>query len=211
MQDIHYGLIMIAGLIATASPGPATLAIASTSMNSGRRHGVAIALGILTGSFMWSFLAAFGMAAVMYANTWLFETFRYIGAAYLLFLAYKSFKSALSPKPLILANTARLSVKRDYLRGLAIHLTNPKVILFFGALYSMGVPSTVGIEGLLSIILLIGLQSTFLFVGYAVLFSHAPVRSFYFKMRRGFDFVFAFFFGAAGIKILTSKLSDLTN
>lgn len=211
MQEIHYGLILIAAFIATASPGPATLAIASTSMNSGRRHGIAMALGILTGSLVWSFLAAFGMAAVMYANVWLFDIFRYFGAAYLLFLAYKSFKSVLSPKKLTLESTETFSVRKDYLRGLAIHLMNPKAILFFGALYSMGVPNTVGIDGLLSIILLIGMQSACLFLGYAVLFSCAPVRDFYLKMRRFFDFVFAFFFGAAGIKIFMSKLSDLTD
>ena len=208
MQDIQYGLILMAALVATGSPGPATLAIAGTSMNFGRRHGVVMALGILTGSFIWSFSAAFGMAALMYANVWLFDIFRYLGAAYLLYLAYKSFKSALSPKEFELQKTARLSLKSVYLRGLTIHLTNPKVILFFGALYSMGVPSTVGIEGLLSIILLVGLQSACLFIGYAMLFSYAPVRHFYFKMSRAFDTVFAFFFGVAGIKILMSKLNS---
>ncbi|MEP3351495.1 MAG: LysE family translocator [Marinomonas sp.] len=207
MQDIQYGLILMAALVATGSPGPATLAIAGTSMNFGRRHGIVMALGILTGSFIWSFSAAFGMAALMYANAWLFDIFRYFGAAYLLYLAYKSFKSVLSPKELILKKTATLSLRGAYLRGLAIHLTNPKVILFFGALYSMGVPSTVGIEGLLSIILLVGLQSICLFIGYAMLFSYAPVRHFYFKMSRVFDTVFAFFFGVAGVKILMSKLN----
>ncbi|MFT2098114.1 LysE family translocator [Marinomonas sp. 2405UD66-6] len=208
MQEIQYGLILMAALVATGSPGPATLAIAGTSMNFGRRHGVVMALGILTGSFIWSFSAAFGMAALMYANVWLFDIFRYLGAAYLLYLAYKSFKSALSPKEFELQKTAILSLKSVYLRGLAIHLTNPKVILFFGALYSMGVPSTVGIDGLMSIILLVGLQSACLFIGYAMLFSYAPVRHFYFKMSRAFDTVFAFFFGVAGIKILMSKLSS---
>jgi len=207
MQEIHYGLILVAAFVATASPGPATLAIAGTSMNSGRRHGMAIALGILTGSFIWSLSAAFGMAALMYANAWLFDLLRYFGAAYLLFLAYKSFKSVLSHKELVLENTASLSVKHDYLRGLAIHLTNPKAILFFGALYSMGVPSTVGIDGLLSIIFLVGLQSACLFLGYAVLFSNQRIRQGYFKMKRGFDAVFALMFGAAGIKILLSKLA----
>ncbi|MBD5769592.1 LysE family translocator [Marinomonas colpomeniae] len=207
MQDIHYGLIMIAALIATGSPGPATLAIAGTSMNFGHRHGIVMALGILTGSFIWSFSAAFGMAALMYANAWLFDIFRYFGAAYLLYLAYKSFKSALSPKELILERTVGFSIRSAYLRGLAIHLTNPKVILFFGALYSMGVPSTVGIDGLLSIIFLVGIQSACLFIGYALLFSYAPVRHFYFKMSRVFDTAFAFFFGVAGIKILLSKLT----
>ncbi len=207
MQDIHYGLILFAALVATGSPGPATLAIAGTSMNFGRRHGIVMAFGILTGSFIWSFSAAFGMAALMYANAWLFDIFRYFGAAYLLYLAYKSFKSALSPKELILEKTVQFSIRSAYLRGLAIHLTNPKVILFFGALYSMGVPSTVGIDGLLSIIFLVGIQSACLFIGYALLFSYVPVRHFYFKMSRAFDTVFAFFFGVAGIKILLSKLT----
>ncbi|MGJ8647503.1 MAG: hypothetical protein ACSHXJ_11425 [Marinomonas colpomeniae] len=68
-----------------------------------------------------------------------------------------------------------------------------------------------GLIMIAAFILFIGIQGACLFVGYAVLFSHAPVRDFYFKMRRGFDLVFAFFFGAAGIKIFMSKLSDLTN
>ncbi|AEF55943.1 LysE family translocator [Marinomonas posidonica] len=207
MQDIHYGLILIAAFVATASPGPATLAIAGSAMSSGRRHGVATAFGILTGSFIWSFSGAFGMAAVMYANAWLFDILRYFGAAYLLFLAFKSFKSVLHPKSITLEQIPSKSLKADYLRGLAIHLTNPKVILFFGALYSMGVPSTVDMDGLLSIIFLIGMQSMCLFLGYALLFSQAKIRTLYFRMSRVFDSLFTLFFGIAGIKILMSKLS----
>ncbi|KZN14233.1 LysE family translocator [Marinomonas sp. TW1] len=207
MQDIHYGLILMAAFVAVASPGPANLAIASTAMSSGRSHGVATALGVLTGSFIWSFSGAFGMAAVMYTNAWLFETLRYLGAAYLLFLAFKSFKSVVRPKPITLEQVPTKSLKVDYLRGLAIHLTNPKVILFFGALYSMGVPSDVEMDGLLSIIFLIGLQSLCLFLGYALMFSHEGFRRVYFRMSRVFDSLFTLFFGVAGVKMLLNKIN----
>lgn len=58
MLEIHYIPIMLAALVATASPGPATLSIAGASMSQGRTHGLILALGILTGSLIWSCAAA---------------------------------------------------------------------------------------------------------------------------------------------------------
>src|SRR3546814_5659941 len=63
-------LILAAALLASASPGPATLAIAGTSMKSGRKYGLTVAAGILTGSLVWSTAAAFGLGAALLANAW---------------------------------------------------------------------------------------------------------------------------------------------
>ncbi len=93
----------------------------------------------MTGSLIWSIGAAAGLSAVMLANAWLIETVRYLGAAYLLFLAFKSARRALRPgdaaEP---AGFAAGRPARLYMRGLALHLTNPKAILFFGSLHSFG-------------------------------------------------------------------------
>jgi len=51
---VHLTLIMIAAFIAVASPGPAVLAIAGTSMRAGRRTGLVFASGVTTGSLAWS-------------------------------------------------------------------------------------------------------------------------------------------------------------
>ncbi|XHY16993.1 hypothetical protein SuNHUV7_17860 (plasmid) [Pseudoseohaeicola sp. NH-UV-7] len=125
MIELNLPLILIAALLAGASPGPATLAIAGTSMTSGRRAGLALASGVTTGSFVWSVSAAFGLAAVMLANAWAFEIIRYAGAGYLLFLAYKSARSALQGAQLKTPALV-LSPRRAYSKGLALHLTNPK-------------------------------------------------------------------------------------
>lgn len=212
MQEIHYALILIGAFVAMASPGPATLAIASTSMNQGRVQGLALASGILTGSLFWSCSAAFGLGAVLFANVWLFESLRYIGAAYLLFLAYKSCRSAMANKTdenkiLAMTETKQTSLRSAYFRGLVIHLTNPKAILFLGSLFAMGMPSSVSTQGLLSVIVLLTVQSACVNFGYAVLFSNQRICQGYFKMKRAFDTVFALMFGAAGIKILLSKLN----
>jgi threonine/homoserine/homoserine lactone efflux protein len=73
---VHLTLIMIAAFIAVASPGPAVLAIAGTSMRAGRRTGLVFASGVTTGSLAWSIGAAAGLSAVMLANAWLIEAIR---------------------------------------------------------------------------------------------------------------------------------------
>jgi threonine/homoserine/homoserine lactone efflux protein len=207
LADVNLPLILLAALIATASPGPATLAIAGTSMASGRRYGLAMASGITTGSLAWSIGAAAGLSVVMLANAWVFEALRYGGAAYLLFLAFKTARSALTPGAVPAAKIKAPSLGAAYRRGLLLHLTNPKAILFFGALYAVGVPAGTSPATLALVIAAVGLQSFALFHGYALLFSSPPLAAGYAKLRRWFEAIFAVAFAAAGLKILTARLS----
>jgi threonine/homoserine/homoserine lactone efflux protein len=207
LADVNLPLILLAALIATASPGPATLAIAGTSMASGRRYGLAMASGITTGSLAWSIGAAAGLSVVMLANAWVFEALRYGGAAYLLFLAFKTARSALTPGAVPAAKIKAPSLGAAYRRGLLLHLTNPKAILFFGALYAVGVPAGTSPAALALVIAAVGLQSFALFHGYALLFSSPPLAAGYAKLRRWFEAIFAVAFAAAGLKILTARLS----
>jgi threonine/homoserine/homoserine lactone efflux protein len=203
---IHLTLIMIAALVAVASPGPAVLAIAGTSMKAGRRSGLIFASGVTTGSFTWSIGAAAGLSAVMLANAWLIELVRYCGAAYLLFLAFKSARSALTPGVTEPQGFASASPRRAFVRGLTLHLTNPKAILFFGSLYSFGVPADATLADLALIVAAVGIQSAVVLHGYALLFSNPVVVAGYLKLRRWFDGVFAVAFGYAGYKILSARL-----
>lgn len=95
---------------------------------------------------------------------------------------------------------------RAYGKGLALHLTNPKAILFFGALYSIGIPPDTGWQGLLIVIMSVGIQSLIMFHLYAIIFSSAPMTAAYARMKRGFEAVFAVAFGAGAFSILTARL-----
>ena len=206
MTDINLPLILLAALLAGASPGPATLTIAGTSMASGRQSGLAVAAGVTTGSFMWSVSAAFGLGAIMLANAWLFEIVRYAGAAYLGWLALKSARSAWMGAALKVPPVTQRSIRGHYAKGLALHLTNPKAVLFFGALYSVGVPPGTPVTALLTVILAVGTLSFTVFHGYALIFSSAPMTRAYARAKRGFEALFALFFGAAALRILTTRL-----
>ena len=205
LLDINLPLILLAALVASASPGPATLAIAGTSMGSGRASGLSLASGITTGSLMWSVSAALGLGAVMLANAWMFEVVRYFGAAYLMFLAYKSARSALSRKD-IATKPMTGSKSRLFTKGLLLHVTNPKAILFFGSLYSLGIPVGSSIGDLAIVIIAVGIQSVLIFHGYAILFSSKAMTRVYLRLRRWFEGAFAIGFGAASLKIITAKI-----
>lgn len=206
MEEINYLLIAAAALVAVASPGPATLAIMATSMSKGRIYGATIAAGILTGGLMWSVAAAFGLGAIMHANAWLFEVLRYIGAMYLLYLSYRSLRSVFTASELKTQVVEATSYGSVYLRGLLIHLTNPKAILFFGALYSLAIPAGTNAAGLVSVILFVATISASIFFGYAFIFSSEAVRNWYVRSQRMFNFAFGALFGFAGIRLLVTRL-----
>ncbi len=58
-------LVFSAYLFLTLSPGPANMAIMTTSMRQGRRSGIALACGVLTGSQLWTNLAALGVTSLI--------------------------------------------------------------------------------------------------------------------------------------------------
>lgn len=208
LPHVNLWLILGAALLASGTPGPANVAIAGTSLNAGRRLGLALASGVTTGSLMWSIAAASGLSALMLANAWVIEVIRYAGAGYLLFLGLKSAKSALTPHQPLLTGVSVSSPKRAYAKGLAIHLTNPKAIFFFGSVYSLGVPPTATFGEIVTVVIAVGIQSGLIFHGYALLFSSPPIARGYMKARRWFEAAFALAFVVLGLKILSAKLQS---
>lgn len=206
MNDINFPLILTAAFMATASPGPSTLAIAGTAMAQGRARALALVSGIVCGSWSWSIAAALGLGAVMQANAWTFELLRYFGAGYLLFLAYKSARSAMTPGSAQLRSVSAGSYRAAYGKGLAMHLANPKAILFFGALFSVGVPVSASPLQIASVVVAVGLQSICIFTAYALLFSNGRIVAVYLRLRRWFEGAFAVAFGIAGVALMVKKL-----
>ena len=207
LLDINLPLILVAALVAGASPGPATLAIAGTSMALGRGSGLSLASGITAGSLIWAISAAFGLGAIMLANAWVFEVIRYFGAAYLMYLAYKSARSVISSKEIKVKSLAG-SRSTLFTKGLLLQLTNPKAILFIGSLYSLGIPAGSSIQGLVIVISAVGSLGFVIFHGYAILFSSKAMTLLYLRLRRWFEGAFAIGFGAASFKILTARFQS---
>jgi threonine/homoserine/homoserine lactone efflux protein len=205
MSGFELLIVLAAWGIGAGSPGPATLTIASTAMDRGRRDGMLTGLGVLAGSSFWGLAAMFGMSALMLSNGWIVEVLRYLGAGYLLYLALKSLRSAITAAPLI-ATGGRTGLP-PFLKGLFVHLTNPKPIFGWGAVFAVLVPPGSDFTALITIYLSLVSVSAAIFIGYGALFAAGGVMRVYQRMKRGFELVFAALFGAAALKILTTRLT----
>ena len=133
MTGWELALLYIAWLIGGGSSGPATLALASTGMARGRKAALALAMGILVGSGAWAIAAAGGVSVAMVANAWLADSLRIIGVLYILWLAFKSIRSALRSGAPTMAAAMPAKPAKAFLGGLMLHVTNPKAILSWGA------------------------------------------------------------------------------
>ena len=196
-------LILMTALVATATPGPATLAISATAMGEGARPALRLALGVLCGSLIWSIAAALGLSALMLAQLWAVEVIRYAGAGYLAWLAWKSARAAWAGLP----PGARVPVRsRHFLRGLALHVTNPKAIFFFGALYSVMLSPGQSPAALAVVVAAVGVQSAVVFLGYALLFSRPGPTAAYRRAYRWIQGASAVLFGAFSVRLLTARI-----
>ena len=193
--------------LGAASPGPSNLAVMATAMNSGRRHALVFALGVVSGSTVWGMLAAFGLAAVMAQYSKALIAMKVLGGLYLLWLSFKSLRSALAVRPPAQVDAAaghgtNLSL---YLRGAAMHLTNPKAIFTWLSIVTLALPADVQRGDALLIVAGCALIGLGVFGGYAIVFSTRSARTLYFRMRRGVDGMLAAVFGYAGIRMLASS------
>lgn len=197
--------LFLAWALAAGSPGPATLTISATAMARGRVAGIISGIGITCGSASWGLASALGMGAVMMSNLWIFTTMKYIGALYLGYLAYKSFRSVLRGKDLQEQNALKGGLGRVFAKSFAIHLTNPKAVLGWGAMFAIVTPSDATLLAVFALYLQLLCVSGLVFVGYGILFSSPWIVAGYRRARRAFELGFGLLFGAASVKILTTQ------
>ncbi|ASV88194.1 lysE type translocator family protein (plasmid) [Ochrobactrum quorumnocens] len=195
-------------LIATASPGPSNMAIMATAMRDGRLPALVLAAGVITGSLFWAVLTATGLSAVLATYAQALFIIKILGGVYLLYLAFRAGKSALKPMSGIAQNTTAgvPHCRSLYRQGLLMHIGNPKAILAWIAIMSLGFRADVPPGMLLAIIGGCAFLGIIVFGGYAILFSTASMIAFYARLRRWIEAVLSVIFAAAGLKLLVSQV-----
>jgi threonine/homoserine/homoserine lactone efflux protein len=134
----------VACLALTATPGPDMLLIASRSVTQGRAAGFASLAGIQVGTYCHALAAALSLSQLFLAVPFAYDVLRYVGAAYLLYLAWKAFwsKGASLRPPTELPR--RFLLPQIFRQGLLTNLLNPKMALFVLALFPQFVRPDVG-------------------------------------------------------------------
>lgn len=130
-------LFAAASAALSIAPGPDNIFVLTQSAIHGSRTGVLVTLGLCTGLIFHITMVILGIAAVLKTSIIAFTVLKIIGAAYLLYLAWQSFRAG-SMKINETDGTIQNQIKSAralYLRGIFMNITNPKVAIFFLAFF----------------------------------------------------------------------------
>lgn len=156
------------------SPGPDNIYVLSVSIVEGFKYALFTILGLMTGCLIHTLFLSLGFSVIINKNDTLFFIIKNLGGFYLLFLAYKVYTNN-NDVLLSKINTDR-SIVKYYLRGITMNLLNPKVSLFFFALF----PTFLFTNSFSREIQFIVLGSIFVIISFLV-FSIIALLSSYFK------------------------------
>ncbi|WP_436699660.1 LysE family translocator [Nocardioides sp. BYT-33-1] len=119
-----------ASVVLVGMPGPNIIYITTRSIAHGVRAGIVSVLGVETGTAVYAVATALGLSAVIAASPAAFDAIRYLGAAYLVYLAVRELARRRQGDGTAAAEPSARLV-RVYVDGLLMNLLNPKVALFF--------------------------------------------------------------------------------
>jgi threonine/homoserine/homoserine lactone efflux protein len=127
-------LFFAAALLLAITPGPGIFYVAARTLAGGRAEGVASTLGTGLGGMVHVLAGSLGVSAIVLASAELFTALKLIGAAYLVWIGFRTFQSARRDAAAALNGTvAPVSVgpRRAFREGVLVEAMNPKTAAFF--------------------------------------------------------------------------------
>lgn len=197
---------LLTSLVVVLIPGTGVLYTVATGLLVGKRASLFAAIGCTLGIIPALLASGLGLAAVFHTSAVAFQIVKYVGAVYLLYLAWQMWRSS---GPLSVSNTSSpMNASSVILKGFLINILNPKLSIFFLAFLPQFIPSVT--ESVLMSMMALGLVfmlMTFaVFVVYGILssqVSHFIVTSE--KVSTVMQKVFATSFAALGLKLALTE------
>ena len=194
--------IALIHLAAAISPGPSFVVSVRTAAAEGLKPAIGLALGLGLGALLLALLALLGLAVLFEIAPTLLIVFKIVGAAFLGYIAWQTWRHAREPLPdthdISAAPRSLISALR---LGLVTQLANPKPILFFGAVFVGLVPPDTPIFVLAALLAVIFVQETLWYVLVARLFSLERARIAYGRFKAHIDRLFGGLIAALAAKI----------
>jgi threonine/homoserine/homoserine lactone efflux protein len=136
----HFIAFNIALLAAIASPGPALLVAIQTTLSADRNAGIAIGCGLGLMAATWTMLALLGLEAIFQIVPWAYVAVRFIGAIYLIYIAWGMWKGARDK-----VDSKAKPVSHAFRQGFLTNMLNPKSVLFSAAVLIVIFPANMTI------------------------------------------------------------------
>jgi RhtB (resistance to homoserine/threonine) family protein len=131
----NYLLFIFTAILVIIMPGPGFALVTKNTLTHGKEGGIKTVLGTVSGMIIHTLMATLGLSAILMKSAILFSIIKYAGAAYLIYLAIKSMKNALSKRESkshiedIKTNVS--GTVRSFRQGFTTSILNPKTSVFF--------------------------------------------------------------------------------
>jgi threonine/homoserine/homoserine lactone efflux protein len=194
---IAFNLTLLAAIL---SPGPAMLYFIRTTLASGRMAGLYTVWGLGMMAATWTALAFLGLDAIFAVFPWAFIALKTIDALYLIWIAYQTWAHARAPM-----GDAPTPPMRAFLGGVLVNMSNPKSVLFAGAVIMVIFPKGMAFTD--KTIVVLNHLVIELIVGSALVlaFSTQHVCVGYLRAKPILDRIAASVLGFLGLKLLLSR------
>jgi len=163
---------LLTSLLIVLVPGTGVVYTIAAGLTGGRRAGLVAAFACTLGIVPHLLASILGLAAILHASATLFSVLKYLGVAYLLYLAYSTLRNA-GPLALQPGEPARRRAGEIIRSGILVNLLNPKLSIFFVAFLPQFVPAEGGTS--LQLLELSGIFMAMTFVVFALYGSFAAL------------------------------------
>lgn len=202
--------IFFVQLIGLVSPGPDFFYVCRKAMADSRRNAILGSIGITIGIGIWALIVLFGLA---FLNR-IIPNFQYglmlAGGSY---LAYSGFKMTRVTKNAVIeekiSREKPSSALKEILSGLAINLSNPKIVVFFSSVLAGYVSNLSTIGDILAVLGILMGSGLVWFWLVAILFSQKMIRQFYARHSRYLDNFAGIVFLLFGCRLIYEALNSL--
>lgn len=132
MNSHSYAAFVVLAAVVVLAPGPDFAVTVENALVGGRRRGAWTGVGITASNLVQGFAAAFGLGALVLRSQPVFETIRWAGVGYLIYLGVQALRAARRGLPADDASpVANASAWHGFRQGFLSNITNPKVLVFY--------------------------------------------------------------------------------
>ena len=193
-------------LLAVMSPGPDFFMALKNSITYSRKTGIYTAIGFGLGIAVHIFYSLAGLALIISQSIIIFNTIKYIGVLYLIYIGIQSFRS--KRNAITIEENAPKEDIASYQAirmGFLTNVLNPKATLFFLSLFTLVVSPDTHTTTLIIISLIMIFDTMLWFSLVAIFITHTRVRQAYSRYQKAIEKVFGGILIFIGLKIALSK------
>ncbi|MBM7128293.1 threonine export protein RhtC [Dyella mobilis] len=202
--------IAIVQIIALMTPGPDFFFVSQTAVSRSRHEAMAGVAGITLGVAVWAALALLGLQLVLHRLMWLQHLIAVAGGLYLCWMGLKMLRSALAKPAQAQAEEpvqVFVGAWRSMRNGLLTNLSNPKVVIYFGSIFSAFVGTGVGSGARWALWALVVGETFLWFSIVAGCFALPVMRRGYLRISRWIDGCAGAVFVAFGLHLIFARQS----